>query len=401
MAGPAETEPAVGEDGEARPLVVLLIETGAEGALDEHQALRRAVRTELNDVAVDFDAQIVAPVASLDQRLASAESVRTERGALLVVWVEARAEGRVLDFVAEPGLVRRPLPGASAEAAAVVIRYFVADLAAGRALGFGVAAVDDGASTRTGSEGREAAEPERTGGERPTPDSGEPSPPDTPGEDTGDSPEPALLLGDRDRVALGAGYLGQTWVYERPWEHGAELTLGWRHPLAAAASSAGALRLGASYQIAPAYQSETPTQTSLGLVWFRVRRAPAALYAGYQHEWPALDLLVDASVRVGLEVNPREAFSGVDGSGTDSTGRLDLGRARVSPFVEPRLGLSWVVSTPVAVFVAAGLRVMPLRHEHTLRLESDEGVTEDIEYLRPRTVAPTVLVGLGVYLGAQ
>ncbi len=240
----------VAREGEAelRPVLVLMTEPDEIG-----DAVARAIATELNDVDVTLEALALPPASSLGERIEAGEALVREREALGLIWVEARADGLVVHLtVADAGMLRRPIVGLedrrqAIETAAVVVRHFALDLLAGRPIGLIPF----------------AAEPEPVRPREPTPL----DPAELPAPERDPSPAPPPVdpwLADRGHFRLQAGYLGQTWIRERAWEHGVEVNAGWRAAIGAH------VELGVG--VAPAFELELVHPAKLGAAQLRVRR---------------------------------------------------------------------------------------------------------------------------------
>ncbi|MCA9702046.1 MAG: hypothetical protein KC431_31275, partial [Myxococcales bacterium] len=343
----------------AQPRVLLLADDDELG-----RALTRAMQTELNDVAVALHARPPRDreqADDLEGRIAAAEATLAGEGALALIWIEPGTDGGlVIYLVAEEGLLRRPIAGASpdesVEAAAVIVRHLIADLVAGEPIGLTAIADEPAAGTTT-------VDPADVDRNPPAVDES-PTPAVTP-----DRPEPPPpLLADRTRVRLQVAYLGQTWVHERPWENTLELGLGVRLPRGA--------HFGLSVQAAaPYYALEQGVE-------LRVRRIPFGAFAGFQHVWTPSRLALDASLRVLVELGERRAL---DSDAVEITRRWSA-----APLLEPRLQLDWLVAPPVSLFLAAGVRVALI--DYDLVLEDRQSGTRTT-YVDSRLAMPTMLGG--------
>jgi hypothetical protein len=378
-----------------RPVLLLMSEDDQLGT-----AAARAIETELNDVDVKLESLAMIPTIELRDRIEAGERLVRERGAIGLIWIEARADGLVIHLVvADAGMLRRPVvglddPSAAIETAAVIVRHFALDLLAGRPIGLTPFPTDP--------------EPEK----QPEPD---PSPPIE--HQTPELPEPieqprppAPLLDDRGHFRLQAGYLGQPWIRERAWEHGVEINAGWRFALGA--------HVEAGVAISPAFEVELQHPSNLGVAQLRVRRYPISIVGGWQHVWkrpfrarhsarfdgfavapspkPSLRggprLALDVQLRVTAEVIERGVFDP-----SDITPQLDR-PVIVVPALEPRLGLDWLAIPQLAVFVAVGVRTSLMRVDYRVSYVDESGaVIGEEQPLHPRIVAPVVLAGLDMY----
>jgi len=353
-----------------RPLLLLLNEGDALGV-----ALARALEIELNDVDVGLEQLAMVPPRSLRDRIEAAEALVRAHEALGLIWIEPHADGIVIHLiVADAGMVRRSVtgvddPSAAIETAAVIVRHFALDLLAGRPIGL----------TRFPAE-----EPRAARADQPAT---QPAQPVQPGE--GPAPAPTPLLGDRGRLRLQAGYVGQTWVRERAWEHGVEVNLGWRF--------ANGVHVGAGLAISPRFEVElvhplTLEGDAIGVAQLRVRRYPVAAVVGYQWVWSGPRLALDAQLRAVGEVIERSVFDPANVIPTLA------GPVRVIPALEPRLIFEYLAIPQLAVFVALGLRASLMRVDYSIEYVDEDGAVIGVERpFQPQLVAPVVLAGVDMF----
>ncbi|GEM_PF-3129416 len=407
--GPAGDCAPASTDDSARPLVLFSVsEASPESGSSLDRDLARALRTELNDVDVELEQVSLAPRDDLESRVLEAEETLEDQGALAVVWVEVgEGPGRLeVYLVAEGGMVRRSIGepegerGVAVETAAVVLRYFIADLVGGRTIGLGPSAreveddLSEGREVEGGGESGASSVAAGTGGEGEGAVTGVSSGDDDdrgvgdPGSPEG--PDPALGLGhDRGTLELQVAYLGQTWARERAWSNTAELGVGWRLP--------SGVDFGLGYQIVGRYADlvQYPGTISGGVA-VDLRRHPFAAYAGYRHRFKtgrfASRLTVGPQLRLITELVTRSLRDFADP--TLTTGAPST----VGLAVEPRLALEWIASPHVAVFLAAGLRVAVIRRDYALVYTRDSEVVESVTYLHTRGFAPTAVAGLEIFL---
>lgn len=334
--------------------------------------IERAIRTELNDVEVALDVMPLVHAYDLRDRIGVAEHEIAERGSLGAVWVEVSEDVLVVYLVvAEAGMVRRPIAGesrdATVEAAAVVIRHFTTELLEGRSIG--LTRVDDVAPTKP--------EPEVEG----PPEIDEPKP------TSSDSESPELWrLGARGRLRLQIGYFGHAWAPQLRWANGAELDVGWR--------TRKGVHVGAAYTVLAAYSDTVSHPTDSGVAAIVVRRYSPALVVGYQHVWDQPRVALDAQVRVITEVVERRASDPIGGLPVTIDPRLV-----VAPAIEPRLQVDWLFRPPLSLNLALGLRINTIDYTYGLTIEDAMGnVLGTDVYLTPNLIAPTVQIGLGVFL---
>jgi hypothetical protein len=377
LVGSARSRAAEASPPEPAPQVVdqprlLLLSDEGELAFP----IERAIRTELNDVEVALDVMPLVHAYDLRDRIGVAEHEVGERGALGAVWVET-SEGALVVYlvVAQAGMVRRPIAGdsreAQVEAAAVVIRHFTTELLEGRSIG--LTRFEDGSTEPSepvleGPAEVEVDEPEL-----------EPTEPDLV------VPEP-WRVGARGRVRIQAGYLGHAWAPQQRWASGAELSVGWRSKIG--------VHVGASYTVLAAYTDTISHPTDSGVAAIVVRRFSPAVFVGYQHVWDRPRLALDAHVRLITEVVERRASDPIG----DRPVAIDP-RLVVAPALEPRLQMDWLFRPPLSLHLALGLRINTIDYVYGLTLEDPMGnVITTREYLTPNLVAPTVQIGLGVFL---
>lgn len=383
-----EDRAGASEAADERPLILLMADDDELG-----RALRRAVRTELNDVVLRLEAVEMAGPSQLSERLRAAEALVAEREALGLVWVESAGEGGglvVYLVVADLGMLRRPIPGheqasTTVETAAVVIRHYTTDLLAGRPIGLERFPDEgEGEDERTGEGAK--GEPEGTGR---SPAEAEPREGEAPAIEDVATPadaDPELLAG-RGRLRIRAAYLGETWARQRRWDSSAEFSVGWRLPMG--------LHLGLGAQVAAGYERVVEHPTDSGLAQLGVRRYPLAAVVGYQHLWAKPRLLLDAQLRVLATIIERRAVDPVGGASVELDRPL-----RAAPALEPRVQLDWLAVPPVSIFVGLGLRVQLIDHVYILE-QRDEDTGELLgssEYLDTRVVSPTLVLGLGLFL---
>lgn len=367
-AAPPDSEPAAQPDRRERPILLLMTERNDLGA-----AIARALETELNDVEVDVDNLEMVPAVDLRDRIEAAERLVGEHGALGLIWTEPRADGLVVHLVvADVGMLRRPViglegPDAAIETAAVIVRHFALDLLAGRPIGLSRFPAKDQPPVP------EQQKPASI--EAPIADQPKPEPP---------KQEPGSLLDDRAHFRLQAGYVGQTWIRERAWEHGVEVDVGWRF--------ANGVQLGAGVAIAPAYEIELQHPITFGVAQLRVRRYPLALTVSYQHVWAKPRLALEAQLRVVSEFIERGVFDP-----NKVTPNL-AGPVRVVPALEPRVVFDFLAIPQLAVFVAVGLRASLVRVDYSVEYVDENGDVVGVDQpLHPRVLAPVVLAGLDMY----
>jgi len=115
---------------------------------------------------------------------------------------------------------------------------------------------------------------------------------------------------------------------------------------------------------------------------------------GYQHVWDRSRVALDAQLRLSSEF--------VDRSATDLLAERPLPirpRLVVVPVIEPRLQLDWLFRPPLSLNLALGLRVNTIDYSYGLDIaDSSDNSVEHREYLGPYVVAPTLQIGLGVFL---
>jgi hypothetical protein len=389
VAARAEAAPPSADAAEPRAEVPVLLLMSEDDELGE--AVRRAVRIELNDVEVELEAVPMVETTQLRERIeASAALVREREAALGLIWLEPREDGLVIYLVVgDEGMLRRPVvgveePRAAVEAAAVIVRHFTTDLLAGRPIG--LTRVEEAAvGQQDAGQGEEpGVGQEGAGGPAAPVELPEQTPSDT-GRDGGELGAP-LRLDERGRLRFSAAYIGQAWAPQRAWDSGAELAIGWR--------TAHGAHFGARFAIVPRFEDTRAHPTVSGLVSYRVARYPLAFVAGYQHLWPGPRLALDASLAVITEFHQRSALDPIG----DLRVEIDGPALRVWPALEPRLRLDYLPLTQLSVFVALGLRVGLVDVAYGLRYEQDgQGVGETV-ILQPNLVSPVVLVGLGVFL---
>lgn len=357
---------------EQAPVLLLAADDSEFGA-----EILRAVRIELNDVEVALERIELGAAPELLARIEAGEVLVRERSALGLVWLDPRPDGLTIYLVVgDGGMLRRPVLGvddpiAAVEPAAVIIRHFTTDLIAGRPIGLTRFVVDTGAETEQPADADLEA-----------PIQAEVAPPAQP-------PIPAQpqLLRDRGYLRLQAAYIGQAWARERPWDSGAELSLGWR-------SAVGA-HVGAAVALIPRFEPTVSHPTVSGVMTYRVTRYPVSFVAGYQHAWTRSRLALDAQLGVVTELHERRA--------TDPIGQLTLKfggpRLRVIPAIEPRLRLDYLPLTQLSLFVALGLRVALIDTVYSVSYEDELGQPlGETVVLQPNLVSPVVLIGIGVFL---
>jgi hypothetical protein len=337
--------------------------------------IERAIRTELNDVEVALDVMPLVHAYDLRDRIGVAEHEVAARAALGAVWIESSEEALIVYLVvAQEGMVRRSIAGdsreAQVEAAAVVIRHFTTELLEGRSIGLT----------------RFEDEPEPDPAEVVIDDPPEVEEPDVePATPDVRPPEP-WRLGARGRARIQVGYVGHAWAPQRRWVSGAELSAGWRSRIG--------VHLGASYAVLPSWSDTISHPTDSGVAAIVVRRYSPALFVGYQHVWERPRLALDAHVRLIGEVVERRARDPIG----DRPLTIDP-RLVVAPAIEPRVQLDWLFRPPVSLNLSLGLRVNTIDYVYGLTLEDAMGnVITTNQYLTPNLVAPTVQIGLGVFL---
>ncbi len=362
-AAPPEPEPAQAAD-EPR---VLLLSDESELAF----AIARAIRTELNDVEVALEVIPLQRAVDLRDRVGVAEQSIAERAALGAVWVEVDDEVWVAYLVVAEGSIHRSIVGESEaeriEAAAVVIRHLATELLEGRSIGLIPVEVEPEV------EPEPALEPD--GVDEPEPDAAIDRQPVAP-----------WRLGERARVRLQGGYVGQAWAPQRPWASGVELSAEVRLRVG--------VHVGVGYGVFASLTQPVRRSTGLGVAEVVVRRFPAALVVGYQHVWDRSRVALDAQLRLSSEF--------VDRSATDLLAERPLPirpRLVVVPVIEPRLQLDWLFRPPLSLNLALGLRVNTIDYSYGLDIaDSSDNSVEHREYLGPYVVAPTLQIGLGVFL---
>jgi hypothetical protein len=363
---PAPEQVGQGDLDGRRPTLLLMTE--ADGLEAE---IVRAIATELNDVDLGLREIDMVAATELRDRIEAAEALTREHEALALIWIEARTDGLVVHLVvADAGMLRRPVvgfddPREAIEVAAVIVRHFTTDLLAGRPIEL----------TRFPP----APEPPGARVERPLADEVA---------ESGLGPGPARAterrVTERGRLRLQAGYVGQTWVRERAWEHGVEINVGWRFPVGA--------HVGAGVAISPAFEVELRHPASLGVAQLRVRRVPVALVAGYQHVWAKPRLGLDAQLRLVSEVIERGMFDPAE-----VTPRIDR-PVLVVPAIEPRVVLDYLAIPQLAVFVAVGARTSLARWDYEVAYLDEGGAVIGRERpLRAKLFAPVVLAGLDMF----
>jgi hypothetical protein len=385
-AGAVELVEPASDEPEVEMVVLVTVDSGEDEELGVE--LFRAIATELNDVPVRLELRASIGAAEPDRgdRLSVREAWIREAGAAGLVAIEIVDRGLELELVvADAGLLRRPRieldaiaggPAVGIEAAAVIVRHWVVDLISGRPIALTPSEPSDASDA---SELRPPATPRSTSGDEGR-DEGQDGGRDEPGLSGADRP----TLGDRGRLRVQLGYLGQAWLRERAWDNGVELGLGWRFAVGA--------HLGLAAGFGQPFAAELVHPDNRGVAQLRVHRYPVALAAGYQHLWARSGLALDAQLRVGVEVLERGVF---DPAGISP--RLDRPVILV-PTVEPRLALEYLVIGPLAVFVALGARANLVRVDYRLEyVDADGAVVARERPLTPRAVAPVVVAGLDMF----
>ncbi|MFV8755960.1 hypothetical protein ACNOYE_35865 [Nannocystaceae bacterium ST9] len=340
--------------------------------------IERAIRTELNDVEVALDVMPMVQAHDLRDRIGVAEQEVATRGALGAVWLEVGDHELVVYLVvADAGMVRRPIAGESqdarVEAAAIVIRHFTTELLEGRSIGLIHLDDDSDPAPELAPESDREREPEIEG----------PRQPDVPQREPEQRP---WRLGERGRLRIQVGYLGQAWAPQRRWSSGVELDLEWRMRIG--------VHVGASYTVIPRHSDHVAHSSHTRVAEVEVRRFPPALILGYQHVWDRAHVALDAQVRLIGEIVERRAEDAAEGDAIAIVPRLVL-----APAIEPRLQLDWLFRPPLSLNLAIGLRVNTIDYTYGLDIEDSTGsAVEHREYLTPFVVAPTLQIGLGVFL---
>lgn len=341
----------------------------------------RALRTELNDVDVELGQIELAP-GSLDERIAAAEVAIAQHDASALIWIEdGSSPGQlVIHLVAREGMLRRSVGEAGAdraagiEVAAVVVRYFVTDLVAGRPVGLQHRDADEPEDGPT----LEVDPPDAVGGE----------PPSERGRDHDRRGPEAIappLLGSRVQLHLQVGYVGQAWAREQAWSNTVELGLGWRLP--------SAVHFGLGFQVAQSHDDVIQyPETIAGGVQIDVRRYPLAAYGGYHIVFERPRLVLDPQLRVVTEFVTRSVRDFSDPT-------LTIGEPlKVGVGLEPRLELDWMAAPRVSLFLAVGLRIGLTRHRYSVVYTRDDDVIDSVDYLHVRAASPVVAAGLGIFL---
>ncbi len=338
--------------------------------------IERAIRTELNDVEVALEVLALVRAYDLRDRIGVAEQEVASRGALGAVWVEEVDGGLVVYLVvAQAGMVRRTIAGesqdAAVEAAAVVILHFTTELLEGRSIGLTPVDVDDPL--------------------KPEPEPEIEAPPDPIAVEILDpparieAPEP-WRLGARARLRIQVGYLGQAWAPQQRWASGGELSVAGRTRIG--------VHVGVGYTLLPAYSNPISHTTGLGVAEVVVRRFPPTLIVGYQHVWERARVALDTQLRGIVEVVERSAIDLIAERAVAIVPRLVA-----VPALEPRVQIDWLFRPPLSLNLALGLRVNMVDYTYGLDLKDTiDGTSERREYLTPYLVAPTVQIGLGVFL---
>ena len=365
--GAGEPEPARGP-GQAAPVLLVRVE-GDDAGLAE--SLVRAVTTELNDV--DVAVVVVDAPGLAGDRLAGHDALIRSEGAIGMVTVAQAEGGLVLELVVPgAGMLRRPVieldePEAGIEAAAVIVRHFALDLIEGRPIALVPSAAPRPAPSGEGTSPR----PPPTSDAGPEP-SAEPPP-----------PKP-YALGERGRLRIQVGYLGQAWLRERAWDNGGELGIGWRFAVGA--------HVGLAAGVGQAFAAELVHPDNRGVAQLRVRPYHVALAAGYQRVWARPRLALDAQLRVGVALLERGVFDPAA-----ITPHLDRPLLAV-PTVEPRLALEYLAIGPLGLFVAVGARASLARLDYRVDyVDTDGAVVASERPFTPRLVAPVVVAGLDMF----
>lgn len=363
----SDAAPPSASEVDERASLLLMTEDDELGA-----AIVQAIETELNDVDVQLEVLAMTPAVELRDRIEAGERLVREREALGLIWLEARDDGLVVYLVVASGMLLRPVAGedprAGIETAAVIVRHFALDLLEGRPIGL----------TPFSDEPQEVEPREvepREVDDLPRDDKPDVEPRPRP---------PGRLLIDRGHFRLQAGYVGQTWIRERAWEHGVEFNAGWRFAVG--------VHVAAGVAISPAFEAELQHPGNLGVAQLRVRRYPLSLVVGYQHVWQRPRLVLDAQLRVTSEVIARGVFDP-----NNITPHLDR-PVIVVPGIEPRLELDWLAIPQLALFVAVGVRTSLMRVDYRVSYVDESGVVIGQQQpLTPRMVAPVVLAGIDMY----
>lgn len=364
----SDAAPPGASEVDERPSLLLMTEDDQLGA-----AIAQAIETELNDVDVQLEVLAMTPAVELRDRIEAGERLVREREALGLIWLEARDDALVVYLVVANGMLLRPVAGlddprAGIETAAVIVRHFALDLLEGRPIGLTPFVDEPQEPEPREPEPREVDETPRI---------------DTPDVEPLPRPPTPLLI-DRGHFRLQAGYVGQTWIRERAWEHGVEFNAGWRFAVG--------VHVAAGVAISPAFETELKHPGNLGVAQLRVRRYPLSLVAGYQHVWQRPRLALDAQLRVTSEVIARGVFDP-----NNVTPQLDR-PVVVVPALEPRLTLDWLAIPQLAVFVAVGVRTSLMRVDYRVSYVDESGtVIGQQQPLTPRMVAPVVLAGIDMY----
>jgi hypothetical protein len=364
---PEAAAPGAGESAPVRatPTIVLLMPDGAEPLL-------RAVQTELNDLAVRVDTLPAPAHEGLIERLARARAAAHERpGTIAVYWFDVQADHALLHVVDASGermLVRRIGSAdemARIEALAVVVRGTASALLEGRTIGM---------------ERVDVAPPRGTDSER------------APGLEGGVLGPDDVTAPRAGRVRLRAGYVGDTFVTQDPWDSGIELELGWRFGLGVHAA------LGYT-AIVDAYESEPARSPApVTAVAVSITRHPIHAAVGWDRtfgRWFGLD----AQLR--LVVDPlRLSVRSFTADGADDPGlTLATPTPPVQVGLSPRLAATIQIVPRLRVYLGGGAAFLLAGADVVVRFSDDDGDPGSaVPLATMRRVRPVVVAGLTLHL---